>query len=650
MIYSALKYSTKIGNSGIVTTYFIPIHHKLMVRFEQMCINYCNEKIQAMFNTRIFESEIARLVEEGIPVDGIAYETCTDCLSLLEGESGIFKLTDEFCFLGKKNEEDLPLLDIIDKTLMSTNPRYVGRKSKAAAKFPAMRSDTFVIKHFAGDAMYSIHGFIAANGDKLENDLSDVIRSSDSVIIQQFYEVQSIMNNAKRREEEASSGKRRRHNVKKVTISAKFRENLKTLITELESTNTQFLRCIKPNQEKSPDLFDAPLVYSQLRYSGVIGVVAIRKCSFPLRQTWSDIHQRLVTLKLYKGVSEISLSGEHSWGCAQQEQAAKQLFKLVFPESSGDYYSGKSIVYMKQNIYEKISDFFSTKSVICIQQRWRGVITRQRISKIRNAIIKLQRLWWQKCFRAKRMASVILCQSFFRMSRAKMVVSMLRRIREVSYLLNRWKTRARIRKRRYATLIRLFLLRPSWRLPISRLPPAHNALTRWFRSKLTRLDYLKLKSAVTRISAWYRGRSTYYVYRVEIIELRVIYQDRLEKQSALKLTRFGSMFQYVPNAVEFNLSSLLRFFRTLCFRHFCTTLFANVKVHIIHDPACLSIYRMCAIGWTCSPCEVATPPNQKTRCVRSTSPYCGKCGVWGYCYERTRLCFDNGDVEHWSTQ
>jgi hypothetical protein len=49
-----------------------------------MCINFCNEKIQAMFNTRIFESEIARLVEEGIPVGGIAYESCTESLSLIE--------------------------------------------------------------------------------------------------------------------------------------------------------------------------------------------------------------------------------------------------------------------------------------------------------------------------------------------------------------------------------------------------------------------------------------------------------------------------------------------------------------------------------------------------------------------------------------
>lgn len=506
-----------------------------------MCINYCNEAIQAMFNRRIFESEIARLVEEGIPVDGIVFEKCTECLSLLEGETGIFRLTDEFCFLGKKSNDDMQLLDLMDKTHMTFNPRYIGRNSKAAAKFPAMRTDTFVVKHFAGDAMYCINGFINANGDKLENDLADVVRSCESDLVRQFFE-SADKTAAVKLPADATSVKKRRHSVKKITISAKFRANLKALITELESTNTQFLRCIKPNQLKRPDIFDAPLVHSQLRYSGVIGVVAIRKCSFPLRQSWSDIHDRLMSLKLYKGISEISLSGEHSWSISQREEAAKTLFKLVFPSESGDYYSGKSIVYMKQNIYEKISSFLSTKSVICIQQRWRGVVTRQRILKVRLAIITLQRLWWKRKDRARRLFCIIICQAFFRMCNAKTALVTLRRMREVSYLLKRWRTRARIRKRRHTTLIRLFLLRPSWRLPISRMPPAHKKLTTWFRAKLIRLDYLKLRAAVTRISAWYRGRTAYRFYRVEILQLRVILRQRRERHGVLKLVKYVTLF------------------------------------------------------------------------------------------------------------
>lgn len=504
-----------------------------------MCINFCNEKIQAMFNTRIFEAEIAKLVEEGIPVDGIKYESCSECLSLLEGDSGIFKLTDEFCFLNKPVNEDLPLLDLIDKHHRDINSRYIARNTKLAAKYPGMREDTFIVKHFAGDAVYTIAGFISSNGDRLENDLLDMIKSGESELIQQFYEVQAITNTENAPVEEGKNPmKKRRHSIKKITISAKFRTNLRSLIVELESTSTQFLRCIKPNQNKSPVEFDAALVYSQLCYSGVIGVVAIRKCSFPLRQSWAHIHDRLMTLKLYKGVSEISLSGERNWDDEKKESAAKKLLALAFPNNaSGDYYQGKSIVYMKQDIYEKISAFFSTKSVICIQQRIRGVLTRSRIRKLRDAIIKVQRLWWQKKYREKKMSAVIKCQSFFRMCRCKMMVGLLRRIREVAYLLNRWRTRARIRKRRYATLIRLFLLRPTWRLPISRMPGAHRTLTDWFRAKLHRMYFLKARAAVTRITAWYRGRKCFYVFRVEIKYLRVILRKRLEKQSVCKLIR-----------------------------------------------------------------------------------------------------------------
>jgi myosin heavy subunit len=58
------------------------------------------------------------------------------------------KLTDEFCFLNKPVNEDIKLLDLIDKHSSGSNARYVRMK----------REDTFIVRHFAGDAMYSIIG------------------------------------------------------------------------------------------------------------------------------------------------------------------------------------------------------------------------------------------------------------------------------------------------------------------------------------------------------------------------------------------------------------------------------------------------------------------------------------------------------------
>ena len=266
-------------------------------------------------------------------------------------------------------------------------------------------------------------------------------------------------------------------------------------------------------------------------------MVGIRKCSFPLRQKWSTIHERLMSLKMYKGISEISLAGEHSWSEEEKEKAARKLFQLAFEENSGEYYAGKSVVYMKQDIYEKISLHFSTKSIICIQQRIRGVLTRMIVKRQRDAIIKVQRLWWARKYRLLKCAAVVKCQSFVRMCQARNTVHIRKRIRDAAYLLNRWKTRVRIRKRGYATLIRLFLLRPSWRLPISRMPHAHRTLSYWFRSMLCRLYFLKLKKIVTRISAWWRSRCAVFVFRVEIKQLRVILRNRLERQSIKRISK-----------------------------------------------------------------------------------------------------------------
>ena len=183
-------------------------------QFEQLCINFCNEKIQAMFNTRIFEAEIARLVEEGIPVDGITYKSCTECLSLLEGETGIFKLTDQYCYLNKQtSSDDVLLLDLMDKTHANSNSGYVARNSKSAVKYSGMRSDTFVVKHFAGDALYSISGFISSNADKVENDVLDMLFACQNDLIHHIFEADDIINRS------VDEEKKKKNEVKKNTIS-----------------------------------------------------------------------------------------------------------------------------------------------------------------------------------------------------------------------------------------------------------------------------------------------------------------------------------------------------------------------------------------------------------------------------------------------
>ncbi|RHY35522.1 hypothetical protein DYB32_000028 [Aphanomyces invadans] len=118
--------------------------------FEQLCINFANEVLQQQFNKHIFVLE-------------------QECLDLIQKPpSGIMPLLDEQIML-KRKTTDRQLLSIYHQTHLEKHPHY--------AK-PRFESDDFVIKHYAGDVVYCINGFIGKNNDNLHEDLMELLRAS----------------------------------------------------------------------------------------------------------------------------------------------------------------------------------------------------------------------------------------------------------------------------------------------------------------------------------------------------------------------------------------------------------------------------------------------------------------------------------------
>ena len=70
--------------------------------FEQLCINYANEKLQFHFNDFIFNEELKMYKSEGVPYQTMTFKDNQVCLDLIEGKPlGLLKLIDEECNLGK---------------------------------------------------------------------------------------------------------------------------------------------------------------------------------------------------------------------------------------------------------------------------------------------------------------------------------------------------------------------------------------------------------------------------------------------------------------------------------------------------------------------------------------------------------------------
>ena len=75
----------------------------------------------------------------------------------------------------------------------------------------------------------------------------------------------------------------------------------------LDNSEPHFIKCIKPNTKKSPESFESPIVLQQLRYSGLLDAIKIRKKGFPTRNSfadfkgkyWSVVNMKKEDLKTY---------------------------------------------------------------------------------------------------------------------------------------------------------------------------------------------------------------------------------------------------------------------------------------------------------------------------------------------------------------
>ncbi|SPQ94194.1 WW domain containing protein [Plasmodiophora brassicae] len=223
--------------------------------FEQLCINYTNEKLQQHFNRHTFKLEEKAYADEGIEFEHIDFVDNQVVLDLIEAKStGILALLDE--------EIRLP------RTTDATYFAKLGTTHAQCKRFErnVKKALHFIIVHYAGPVDYSCEGFLEKNNDTMSDDLVMLLDASQSAFLRGLF----------------PSGEEMTKN-RKATLGGQFQKQLSALITKLESTSPHYVRCIKPNTTKSKGVFDGTMVFEQLRYSGVFEALQIRKSGFPYR-------------------------------------------------------------------------------------------------------------------------------------------------------------------------------------------------------------------------------------------------------------------------------------------------------------------------------------------------------------------------------
>jgi myosin heavy subunit len=251
--------------------------------FEQLCINYCNERLQTFFNDVIFQSEQSVYLEEGIDCEGITFQDNIGCVRLIDARNpvGIFSTLDEEGVLSRPSDQ---------KFVNRMHSQYEENKATKSEYYTRNRRkpDEFGVKHFAGEVVYHCEGFLEKNKDALSPTL---LAELEDGALQFLKEAASEPIN-KPPPPPVTKGRAGGKDKGKMTLSAKFKLDLDSLMTNLKTTNPHFIRCVKPNDKQKPELFDPLLGLRQLKYAGLFEAIHIRKAGFAVRMPLEQFVKR----------------------------------------------------------------------------------------------------------------------------------------------------------------------------------------------------------------------------------------------------------------------------------------------------------------------------------------------------------------------
>ncbi|XP_074552043.1 myosin-4-like [Halichoeres trimaculatus] len=256
---------------------------------EQLCINFTNEKLQQFFNHHMFVLEQEEYKKEGIDWEFIDFGMdLAACIELIEKPMGIFSILEEECMFPKSSDTSFKN-KLYDQHLGKNNcflkPKVVKGKPEAH----------FTLMHYAGTVDYNISGWLEKNKDPLNDTVIQLYQKSSVKILAMLYASFSGPEEAAAAATGGGGGAKKGAKKKGAsfqTVSALFRENLGKLMTNLRTTHPHFVRCLIPNETKTPGSMDNHLVIHQLRCNGVLEGIRICRKGFPSRILYGDFKQR----------------------------------------------------------------------------------------------------------------------------------------------------------------------------------------------------------------------------------------------------------------------------------------------------------------------------------------------------------------------
>ncbi|GLI69728.1 hypothetical protein VaNZ11_014403 [Volvox africanus] len=336
--------------------------------FEQLCINYANERLQQQFTHHLFKLEQTEYETEGVDwtkVEFIDNQDCVDIFELMPPKGlGMLAVLDSQCKFPRATDGTLhmQLLDALSsRSHFGTNPRVPG---------------SFIIRHYAGAVQYDTVGLLDKNKDTLNTDLIQLMSSSSKPLVAEL--------GAAVQEETERSAK------KGQTVITRFGQQLRELVSELDTTGLHFVRCIKPNAQLLPNNMDPVATLHQLRCCGVLEVARVSAAGFPTRYRLEEFASRY-SLLLPPEEQQVLQRQQGATGSRQVCMTLLERFGLHV----GQYQLGRTKVFFRPGVLGLVEDRWARMqaAVLALQSHWRMYKCRVAYLQLLRAATVMQALW-----------------------------------------------------------------------------------------------------------------------------------------------------------------------------------------------------------------------------------------------------------------
>ncbi|XP_052893958.1 myosin heavy chain, muscle isoform X11 [Anopheles moucheti] len=340
--------------------------------FEQLCINFTNEKLQQFFNHHMFVLEQEEYQREGIEWTFIDFGMdLQQCIELIEKPMGILSILEEESMFPKATDQTFA------EKLMTNHLGKSAPFMKPRPPKPGIPAGHFAIGHYAGVVSYNITGWLEKNKDPLNDTVVDQFKKGSNALMVEIF----ADHPGQSADPAAAKGGRGKKGAGFATVSSSYKEQLNNLMTTLKSTQPHFVRCIIPNEMKTAGVVDAHLVMHQLTCNGVLEGIRICRKGFPNRMMYPDFKLRYMILNP-KGV--------------EAEKDLKKTAQVIMDAAGLDselYRLGNTKVFFRAGVLGQMEEFRDERlsKIMSWMQAWcRGYLSRKEFKKQQEQRVSLE--------------------------------------------------------------------------------------------------------------------------------------------------------------------------------------------------------------------------------------------------------------------